>query len=486
MIQFIAEIKSNILNNAPLEEAIIFATDTKELFIDVKGQRLQINDVVTVSTEADLDNILAPLANKFYFVEENGIFYKYTSNGWEEITATYKQYQELLALYQKLTTEVNMEYTLLASNWAGNTYTINDPLFTQDSSIRLSIGTISDNQYTSLSNAKIMPDDSDIANNNLILVATGEVPAIDIPIIISIFITEDSLENVIDNLTSDSKINPLSANQGRVLNELIGDLDNLYTIAKDNTVEAINELYLDVTAGKTIVANAITDKGINTATDATYQTMADNIAELPDLVIKRLVSDVTAVGTDVLEGQQFVNSQGQAEFGTIKTFTDSYDYKPSKSVQTISTNGKYLTNDITVAPTDLEDITIKPTTSSQTVEHSTEKDGINSVTVDPILLQEKTVTPAREEQTVEPDAGIDGLSKVTITGDPQLRAPYIKEGVEIFGVVGNLLGAENIVISDIEPESVVTPTIWLDTANGDNILKIYDGTKWIIVRGTWS
>ena len=36
MIQFIREIKSKIEINVPLlEEAIIFATDTKELFIDV-------------------------------------------------------------------------------------------------------------------------------------------------------------------------------------------------------------------------------------------------------------------------------------------------------------------------------------------------------------------------------------------------------------------------------------------------------------------
>ena len=447
---------------------------------------MQINDVVTLNTEADLDNILAPLANKFYFVEENGIFYKYTANGWEEITATYKQYQELLALYQKLTTEVNIEYTLLASNWVGNTYTINDPLFTSDSSMRLSIGTISDNQYTALSNAKIMPDDSDITNNNLILKATGEVPTIDIPIIISVFISEDSLENVEDTLTSDSKINPLSANQGRVLNELIGDLDLLNTMDNSNTVAAINEIYQDINDGKTLIANTITSKGVTTATDSTYQTMADNINELPDYVIKQLVSDITTTGNDVLAGKQFVNNQGQSEVGTIETFTNSYNYEPTKSVQTISTGGKYLTEDIIISATDLEDITIKPTTQSQTVEHSIEKDGINSVTVDPILLQEKTVMPAREEQIIEPDNGIDGLSKVTISGDPQLRAPYIKEGIEIFGVVGNLLGAENIVIADTEPESVVTPTIWLDTANGDNILKIYDGTKWIIVRGTWS
>ena len=77
MIRFIKEIKSVIDNNAPLKEAIIFATDTKEMFVDINNTRLQINDIVTIEKEADLDNILAPLSNKFYFVEENNIFYKF-------------------------------------------------------------------------------------------------------------------------------------------------------------------------------------------------------------------------------------------------------------------------------------------------------------------------------------------------------------------------------------------------------------------------
>ena len=71
MIKFIKELKSVILNNAPLEEAFIVATDTKELFVDINNTRLQINDIEIVDTVADLDNILAPLANKFYFCQEN-------------------------------------------------------------------------------------------------------------------------------------------------------------------------------------------------------------------------------------------------------------------------------------------------------------------------------------------------------------------------------------------------------------------------------
>ena len=259
MIDFIASVKSKIQNNAPLKEAIIFATDTKELFIDVNNSRIQINDLVVVDTVDNLDNILAPL-NKFYYVEENNLIYKYTSDGWKCITTTQDQYEALLdsvedlqEKYEKITTEVNIEYTLLASGWVNDTYTINDPLFTLDTTVRLSAPTLTNNEYTALSSAKIIPDDSDIANNNLILKATGVVPSIDIPIIISLFIPTSSLDTIEDSLTSTSRITPLSANQGRVLNEKIGDLNSLETENKENMVSAVNELYEDVANEKTVL-----------------------------------------------------------------------------------------------------------------------------------------------------------------------------------------------------------------------------------------
>lgn len=47
---------------------------------------------------------------------------------------------------------------------------------------------------------------------------------------------------IIDNLVSTSKLDGLSANQGRVLKEEQGKLEELYTVDKDNLVGAINEL----------------------------------------------------------------------------------------------------------------------------------------------------------------------------------------------------------------------------------------------------
>lgn len=48
--------------------------------------------------------------------------------------------------------------------------------------------------------------------------------------------------DIIDNLNSASGLNPLSANQGRVLNNKIGDLSALHTEDKTSVVSAMNEL----------------------------------------------------------------------------------------------------------------------------------------------------------------------------------------------------------------------------------------------------
>lgn len=58
--------------------------------------------------------------------------------------------------------------------------------------------------------------------------------------------------------------------------------------------------------------------------------------------------------------------------------------------------------------------------------------------VPPAKLQEKTVTPTKEGVSVVPDSGFDGMSKVTVNGDANLVPENIKEGVSIFGVIGNL------------------------------------------------
>jgi hypothetical protein len=71
----------------------------------------------------------------------------------------------------------------------------------------------------------------------------GTAPSINIPIVLSSCIQINSIKIVEDNLKSTSRKNVLSANQGRILNERIGNLEDLSVTDKSSLVGAINEIY---------------------------------------------------------------------------------------------------------------------------------------------------------------------------------------------------------------------------------------------------
>ena len=61
----------------------------------------------------------------------------------------------------------------------------------------------------------------------------------------------------------------------------VGNLANLPTTDKSSIVSAISETFTSVSNGKTLVASAITDKGVSTSSDATFEIMAQNIEAIP-------------------------------------------------------------------------------------------------------------------------------------------------------------------------------------------------------------
>lgn len=83
-------------------------------------------------------------------------------------------------------------------------------------------------------------------------------------------------------------------------------------------------------------------------------------------------------------------------------------------------------------------------------------------------LQEKTVTPSTSVQSITADNGYDGLSKVTVNGDADLIANNIKSGTNIFGVTGTYVDSTPIEIStDAGMEAVLT---------SNNVGKVYKFT----------
>lgn len=71
------------------------------------------------------------------------------------------------------------------------------------------------------------------------------------------------LRDIVDNLFTDDASKVLSARQGKILDD------------------KVDECFQSVSNGKRMIADAITDKGIETSATDTFEQMADNILAIP-------------------------------------------------------------------------------------------------------------------------------------------------------------------------------------------------------------
>ena len=115
------------------------------------------------------------------------------------------------------------------------------------------------------------------------------------------------------------------------------DASVVYLSSTDNTTVADKITNIDeemisvktsVSEGKTLIASAITDKGVSTASDASFSTMADNISKIPSGI-----SGIPIAGTDftysgeyqVIDDSDNEGAKWRIKFLTSGTFTAIYD-----------------------------------------------------------------------------------------------------------------------------------------------------------------
>lgn len=103
---------------------------------------------------------------------------------------------------------------------------------------------------------------------------------------------------------------------------------------------AVDELFISVSNGKAAVASAITDKGVTTANDATFETMADNVSSL--VIAETPTISVSSAGL-ITATSAGLSATKQLTTQAAKTVT------PSTSAQTAVASGRYTTGAVTVA-----------------------------------------------------------------------------------------------------------------------------------------
>ena len=180
-------------------------------------------------------------------------------------------------------------------------------------------------------------------------------------------------------------------------------------MSSDNVQDAIDELFTSASNGKELIADAITGMGVSTSADDTYATMAGNIEKIETGID---ISDATLTAASELkqnivayskDGRRIVGSLGQ---GTVN--------KPSISVNSV---GK---------------ITASTSYTSGIIGSSTVSNTYLLTTQD-----ETTITPGTEQITAVA-TGKYTTGPVYVAGDSDLVPSNIKNGVNIFGVDGNL------------------------------------------------
>lgn len=117
------------------------------------------------------------------------------------------------------------------------------------------------------------------------------------------------------------------------------DASVVYLSSTDNTTvedkitnidEEMISVKTSVSEGKTLIASAITDKGVSTASDASFSTMADNISKIPSGI-----SGVPIAGTDFTysgEYQIFNDSDDEGTKWRIK-FLTSGNFVPLSNME---------------------------------------------------------------------------------------------------------------------------------------------------------
>lgn len=225
------------------------------------------------------------------------------------------------------------------------------------------------------------------------------------------------------------------------MNEQFDDVDtDMVALQKSitNNTDKISSLESEmanvkksVSDGKTLVANAITNKGISTAVDAEFATMAANINNLS--TIAGLTADATITSDLVLNGAIGYGKNGARIVGSMPN--------NAAVAAVLPVNGTY---------------------NIAAGYHN----GQGTVKQNLALRGASTITPGTGNQVIGANQYLTGNQ--TILGDANLAAGNIRAGATIFGVAGNYNPISNAVMQygTVGTTTVINATAGVGTTTG--------------------
>lgn len=219
------------------------------------------------------------------------------------------------------------------------------------------------------------------------------------------------------------------------IDDINGNMDII-----DRTVGTLQEdvasTKKSVSDGKTLVANAITAKGIDTAADAAFATMAENIEEI--VTLENGTEDATATAEQILlDMKAYV--KGLPVIGTMPNngavsgaLNCGGSYKIPKGYH--DGNGVITANS-------LASQTVGTATAAQILSGKTAWANGEKITGTIQSQAAQTITPGTANKTIAAGKYLSGVQ--TIKGDSNLKADNIKKGVSIFGVAGDCITVDS-------------------------------------------
>lgn len=230
------------------------------------------------------------------------------------------------------------------------------------------------------------------------------------------------------------------------------------------TVEEVEEVKKSVSDGKTLVANAITAKGIDTAADAAFATMAKNIEEI--VTLENGTEDATATAEQILlDMKAYV--KGLPVIGTMPNngavsgaLNCGGSYKIPKGYH--DGNGVITANS-------LASQTVGTATAAQILSGKTAWANGEKITGTIQSQAAQTITPGTANKTIAAGKYLSGVQ--TIKGDSNLKAANIKKGVSIFGVAGSCDSLADYDMNIISVGSYYMNNEWYDKTDANLIRK---------------